>query len=205
MSATDAGLARAREVFTEHGRMLRMGVGVAVNGERAGFRVEAMHAGVQRRQPRRSMEVLADRALAVVAQFGNTVDLKSLGRGIERVAVFGSGPEAPRAIEKSLKTESDQAESVLGLVPVGLLPSGFRVEPVDASVPGRQPEFARAVLDDARIIILTTFESDEEVRRAAEAGASGYLLKSLPPNELVETIRQVHAGRKWTPPASRGK
>jgi DNA-binding NarL/FixJ family response regulator len=54
----------------------------------------------------------------------------------------------------------------------------------------------RSEFPDARIIILTTFESDEEVDRAAEAGACGYLLKSLPPNELVEVIRQVHAGKK---------
>ena len=68
----------------------------------ARFGVEAMHAGVQRRQPQCSMKVLADRALAVVAQFGNTVDLKSLGRGIERVqALLSSGPEAPGEIEKS--------------------------------------------------------------------------------------------------------
>jgi DNA-binding NarL/FixJ family response regulator len=54
----------------------------------------------------------------------------------------------------------------------------------------------RSEFPEARIIILTTFESDEEVDRAAEAGACGYLLKSLPPNELVEVIRQVHAGTK---------
>ncbi|HKE27621.1 MAG TPA: response regulator transcription factor [Bryobacteraceae bacterium] len=60
----------------------------------------------------------------------------------------------------------------------------------------------RAEFPEARVIILTTFESDEEVRRAGDAGACGYLLKSLPPNELVEVIRQVHAGRKWMPPAS---
>ena len=61
----------------------------------------------------------------------------------------------------------------------------------------------RAEFPDARIVILTTFESDEEVRRAAEAGACGYLLKSLPPNDLVEEIRQVHSGRQWMPPGSR--
>ena len=58
----------------------------------------------------------------------------------------------------------------------------------------------RAEFPEARIIILTTFESDDEVRRAAEAGACGYLLKSLPPTELTEVIRQVHAGGKWMPP-----
>lgn len=54
---------------------------------------------------------------------------------------------------------------------------------------------------DARIIILTTFEGDVEMQRALEAGARGYLLKSMPPKDLVEAIRQVHAGRKSIPTA----
>jgi DNA-binding NarL/FixJ family response regulator len=52
---------------------------------------------------------------------------------------------------------------------------------------------------DARIIILTTFEGDVEIHRALEAGARAYMLKSMPPNELVEVIRQVHAGKKRVP------
>ena len=47
----------------------------------------------------------------------------------------------------------------------------------------------------ARIIVLTTFEGDVEIQRALEAGARGYLLKSMPPNEIVQVIRQVHAGK----------
>jgi DNA-binding NarL/FixJ family response regulator len=58
----------------------------------------------------------------------------------------------------------------------------------------------RAEFSDARIIMLTTFEGDVEIKRALEAGARGYLLKSLPPKELVEVIRQVHAGKKRIPP-----
>lgn len=48
----------------------------------------------------------------------------------------------------------------------------------------------------ARIIILTTFERDAEVQRALKAGAQGYLLKSTPPKQMLDTIRQVHTGRK---------
>lgn len=58
----------------------------------------------------------------------------------------------------------------------------------------------RAEFPDARIIMLTTFEGDVEIKRALEAGARGYLLKSMPPKELVEVIRQVHAGKKRIPP-----
>jgi len=53
----------------------------------------------------------------------------------------------------------------------------------------------RAEFPEARIIILTTFEGDVEVRRALEAGACAYLLKSVPPSQLLEVIRQVHAGK----------
>jgi DNA-binding NarL/FixJ family response regulator len=58
----------------------------------------------------------------------------------------------------------------------------------------------RAEFPQARVIMLTTFEGDVEVQRALEAGARGYLLKSMPPEELVEVIRQVHAGKKRIPP-----
>jgi DNA-binding NarL/FixJ family response regulator len=50
----------------------------------------------------------------------------------------------------------------------------------------------RAEFPDARIIILTTFASDTESRRALAEGASAYMLKSMHPRDLAETIRQVH-------------
>ena len=52
---------------------------------------------------------------------------------------------------------------------------------------------------NARVIILTTFCGDVEVQRAMAAGARSYMLKSMPPKQLVEVIRQVHAGRKRVP------
>jgi DNA-binding NarL/FixJ family response regulator len=58
----------------------------------------------------------------------------------------------------------------------------------------------RADFPEARVIMLTTFEGDVEIQRSLEAGARGYLLKSMPPKDLVEGIRQVYAGRKWIPP-----
>ena len=57
----------------------------------------------------------------------------------------------------------------------------------------------RTEFPDARIIMLTTFEGDVEIHRALEAGARGYMLKSMPPKELLEVIRQVHAGKKRIP------
>ena len=57
----------------------------------------------------------------------------------------------------------------------------------------------RAEFPEARIVVLTTFEGDAEIQRALAAGARGYLLKSMPPRELLDAIRQVHAGKKRIP------
>ncbi len=57
----------------------------------------------------------------------------------------------------------------------------------------------RTEFTEARIIMLTTFEGDVEIQRALEAGARGYMLKSMPPRDLVEVIRQVHLGKKRVP------
>lgn len=59
----------------------------------------------------------------------------------------------------------------------------------------------RTEFPEARIIMLTTFEGDVEIHRALQAGARGYLLKNMPPSELLDVIRQVHAGKKRIPPA----
>jgi DNA-binding NarL/FixJ family response regulator len=57
----------------------------------------------------------------------------------------------------------------------------------------------RTEFPEARIVMLTTFEGDVEIQRALQAGARGYLLKSTPPDELLQAIRQVHAGKKRVP------
>ncbi len=58
----------------------------------------------------------------------------------------------------------------------------------------------RSEFPEARIVMLTTFEGDVEVQRALRAGARGYLLKNMPPSELLDVIRQVHEGKKRIPP-----
>lgn len=57
----------------------------------------------------------------------------------------------------------------------------------------------RAEFSEARIIVLTTFEGDVEIQRALQAGARGYVLKSMAPRDLVDAIRQVYAGKKRVP------
>lgn len=51
----------------------------------------------------------------------------------------------------------------------------------------------------ARVIVLTTFDGDEDIYRALQAGAKGYLLKGMNADELTEAIRTVHAGKSRIP------
>src|SRR5262249_9103027 len=54
----------------------------------------------------------------------------------------------------------------------------------------------RAESPAARIIVLTICDGDVDVHRALMAGASGYLLKNIPPSELLQEIRKVQSGQK---------
>ena len=53
--------------------------------------------------------------------------------------------------------------------------------------------------EDVRALMLTTAEGDAEIQRALQAGARGYLLKSMPNDQIVSVIRSVHAGRRHVP------
>jgi DNA-binding NarL/FixJ family response regulator len=53
---------------------------------------------------------------------------------------------------------------------------------------------------NARIIMLTTSDGASDIQRAMRAGARGYVLKSMPQEELLEVVRSVHAGRRHVPP-----
>jgi len=58
----------------------------------------------------------------------------------------------------------------------------------------------RNEFENARFIILTTYQGDVQALRALKAGASSYLLKNMLRKELLETIRAVHSGRRRIPP-----
>ena len=57
----------------------------------------------------------------------------------------------------------------------------------------------RGEFPQARIIMLTTSDSDGEIQRALRAGAAAYVFKSMPKNELLDVIRSVHSGRRHIP------
>jgi two-component system NarL family response regulator len=65
-------------------------------------------------------------------------------------------------------------------------------------------EATRAIREDspnARVIVLTTYDGDEDIFRALNAGARAYLLKDVSREELLDVIRGVHAGQRRIPPA----
>jgi two-component system NarL family response regulator len=57
----------------------------------------------------------------------------------------------------------------------------------------------RGEFPQARIVVLTTFDGDEDIYRALQAGARGYLLKGMTADELVDAIRSVYAGKSRIP------
>jgi DNA-binding NarL/FixJ family response regulator len=57
----------------------------------------------------------------------------------------------------------------------------------------------RRIDSEARFIVLTTYEGDEDIHQALEAGAMGYLIKGMPHEVLMEALRKVHGGRKFLP------
>ena len=59
----------------------------------------------------------------------------------------------------------------------------------------------RGEFPEARMIVLTTYEGDEDIYRALQAGARAYLLKSIAREEFLEAIRAVHVGQHRIPPA----
>ena len=57
----------------------------------------------------------------------------------------------------------------------------------------------RGEFPQARIVMLTTSDSDGEIQRAMRAGASAYMLKSMPKDQLLAVVRAVHDGRRHVP------
>ena len=76
---------------------------------------------------------------------------------------------------------------------------------MDVRLPGLSgADTAAAIIRDypeARILMLSTHSGEEEVYRSLQAGARGYILKSVMREELLRAIREVHAGRRYLDPA----
>ncbi|UTT63752.1 response regulator transcription factor [Microcella humidisoli] len=76
---------------------------------------------------------------------------------------------------------------------------------MDVRMPGLTGDAATARIrertDDVRVLVLTTYESDASILSAIEAGASGYLVKAAPAEELIAGVRSVAAGEVALSPA----
>ena len=58
----------------------------------------------------------------------------------------------------------------------------------------------RALDPKARFVVLTTYEGDEDIYQALEAGAQGYIIKGMPHEALVDALKWVNAGGRFLPP-----
>ncbi len=58
----------------------------------------------------------------------------------------------------------------------------------------------RARWPNARFVVLTTYEGDEDIHRALEAGAKGYVIKGMPYQTLIDSLLRVHSGGRFLPP-----
>ena len=61
----------------------------------------------------------------------------------------------------------------------------------------------RSATPVARIIVLTTYEGDEDIHQALQAGASAYVIKGMPHEVLMDAVERVHTGRRFLPPGVR--
>lgn len=101
--------------------------------------------------------------------------------GLKVVAETGDGREA---VELFRRTQPDVVLMDLRLPGMGGVEATMAI---------------RKEFPDARIIVLTTFDTDEDIYRAIQSGAKSYVLKDTPDDELAATIRAVHAGEEKLP------
>ncbi|PQO99270.1 DNA-binding response regulator [Massilia phosphatilytica] len=106
--------------------------------------------------------------------------------GVEpTLQLVGQASDAVAAVEHYLRLRPD-----IMLVDLNM-PGGGGVEAIRK---------IRALVPDARIVILTTYDGDEDVHRGLLAGASAYLLKQSGLDEVVQCVRQVAANRRYLAP-----
>jgi DNA-binding NarL/FixJ family response regulator len=99
--------------------------------------------------------------------------------------VVAQASNGPQAIEEYRRTRPD-------ILLVDLLLPGMNGSEVTSAI--------RKEFPVAKAIILSTYDGDEDIYRAFQAGAKGYLLKSIERETLAAAIRTVHSGKNYVPP-----
>ncbi len=110
--------------------------------------------------------------------------------------VINSQPDMDVVVEAG---DGAQALRLLGSYEVDVVLMDVRMPQMDGLA--ATEELTRAG-DTPKVIILTTFDLDEYVLHAIRAGASGFLLKDAPPEEMLQAIRTVHRGDAVIAPSS---
>ena len=103
---------------------------------------------------------------------------------VQEISVVGEASDGEKAVELFRQHRPDV--TIMDL----RMPKMSGVEAISA---------IRREAPGARIIVLTTFDGDEDIYRALQAGAKGYLLKDMFGEELIDAIKAVHAGRQRIP------
>ena len=106
------------------------------------------------------------------------------------------------AAEKDLQLVAQAGDGIKAVELVKKHPPDILL--LDLRMPGRDGLEVIAEIQSlqlqTRVIVLTTFESEQDIHKALKAGARGYLLKDTPRPELLDTIRRVHSGETCIPP-----
>lgn len=114
------------------------------------------------------------------------VGLRSMIDSQQDMKVVGEAANGKEAIEKCKEHRPDVILMDLRMPGIG---------GVDATIAIRE------MMPEIRIILLSTFDGDENIYRALQAGARAYLLKDIPRNEFLRSIRAVNSGQYCIPPA----
>ncbi|MCG5220546.1 response regulator transcription factor [Streptosporangium sp. KLBMP 9127] len=110
--------------------------------------------------------------------------------------VLGAQPDIEVVAEAG---DGAEAVELAGRIPVDVVLMDIRMPLMDGVEATRA---IRARPDGPRVLILTTFDLDEYAFTALRAGASGFLLKDVPPADLVSAIRSVHSGDSVVAPST---
>ncbi len=110
--------------------------------------------------------------------------------------VIDSQPDLTVVLEAG---DGEQAVRLLATTPVDVVLMDVRMPTMDGLTATAQ---ITAAGPSPRVVVLTTFDVDEYVLRAIQAGASGFLLKDTPPDQMLDAIRTVHAGDAVIAPSS---
>lgn len=176
----------------------------------------AGHGGLPDRNPTNGpvfLRTIADRAESGSPNYGRTIRADQIREGTDanmqsdkgiRVLIVDDHPLVRRGLALMLKYEADMevvAQAANGREALQL----FREQRPDVTLMDlRMPDMGgvdtitavRSEFPHARIIVLTTYDGEEDIYRGLRAGAQAYLLKDTPCDELLDTIRHVYAGHK---------